>query len=225
VYITPLGGHLEAYGGPLTVRYNMSKGIFRFGNETGVGSEHRIDGRAYDAELQLLLSSDKPTSSDCFIAGYGVAMIVVLFQKRAFGNPYLESFVKSTALLWHKGNSTTLQIPLSFFLPNSTTKYYLYLGSLTFPPCTGGITVIVFSQPVDIGEDQLKSLRNNLYTYEGSCRHPMAGNLRPVKKLETQVYRSFKFTGVASASRRPAPTTTAWTAVLTLTLCGFMLTI
>ncbi|XP_040066674.1 carbonic anhydrase 12-like [Ixodes scapularis] len=172
VYITPLGAHLETYGGPLTVRHNMSKGIFRFGNGTGAGSEHRIDGKAFDAE------------------------------KRKFANQYLESFVRATALLSHRGNSSTLSTPLSFFLPNSTAKYYLYLGSLTFPPCTAGVTVIVFSQPVDIGEGQLQALRRNLYHYEGSCKHTVAGNLRPVKKLETQVYRSFKFTGVTGASGR-----------------------
>ncbi|KAG0428200.1 hypothetical protein HPB47_024803, partial [Ixodes persulcatus] len=167
--------------------------------------------------LQLLLSSVKPTPSECLAKEYGVAMIVVLFQKRKFANQYLESFVQATALLSHRGNSSTLSTPLSYFLPNSTAKYYLYLGSLTFPPCTAGVTVVVFSQPVDIGEGQLQALRRNLYYYEGSCKYTVAGNLRPVKKLETQVYRSFKFTGVTGASGRPVHFA-SWTAVLAMAL-------
>ncbi|XP_077508224.1 carbonic anhydrase 12-like [Amblyomma americanum] len=53
LYITPLNAHLESYGGPLPARYNLSKGVFHFGNETSPrGSEHTIDERNYAAEAR-----------------------------------------------------------------------------------------------------------------------------------------------------------------------------
>ncbi|XP_050046555.3 carbonic anhydrase 1-like [Dermacentor andersoni] len=203
LYITPEKPHLESYGGPLPARYTLSKAVFRFGNETSErGSEHTLDGRNFAAELQLLMSCEKPTPTDCLRRDKGLAIFVILFEKRDVSNPPLDILVNATEHMTARGNTTETFIPMAVLLPNSTANYYLYLGSLTFPPCTGKALVVVFNSAVSIGETQLKKLRNNLYYYFGTCKNRVAGNLRKPQKLGNRiVYRSFKFTGAATTSR------------------------
>lgn len=169
LYITPDKANLESYGGPLPARYKLSKGVFRFGNETSEkGSEHTLDGRNFAAE------------------------------KREASNPFLDVLVNATEHMTTRGNMTETSIPMAYLLPNTTLSYYIYLGSLTFPPCTSKALVIVFSNAVSIGEQQLRRLRNNLYYYFGTCKNRVAGNLRKQQRLGNRVvYRSFKFTGAA----------------------------
>ncbi|XP_064460743.1 carbonic anhydrase 1-like isoform X4 [Ornithodoros turicata] len=206
VYITPQEADLESYGGPLSVRYNLSKAVFHFGNGTGHGSEHKIDNEIFAAELQLLISSEKPTSGSCFLKGNGVAIFVILFkcsrfQQRSQSNPWLDPFINATDNLQYRGNWTKMVMPLSHFLPSTTLDYYLYAGSLTFPPCTSGITVIVFSTPVPIGDSQLMKLRGNLVVYVNNCKNVVYGNLRETRNLSNRVvYRSFKFIDTSGAT-------------------------
>ncbi|XP_077536204.1 carbonic anhydrase 1-like [Haemaphysalis longicornis] len=200
VYITPCNAPLEVYGGPLPVRYTLSRGVFHFGNDTTEhGSEHTIDHQNYAAELQLLMSSEKPTPTGCPDRGDGVAMLVTLFKKRAQSNPLLDAFINATRHMTFRGNTSEMAMPMANFLPNTTLEYYAYQGSLTFPPCTSNILVVVFSNPVDIGEQQLIKLRNNLYTMIKDCKYTIAGNLRNLQPLDNRlVYRSFKFSSPAT---------------------------
>ncbi|XP_075542064.1 carbonic anhydrase 1-like isoform X1 [Dermacentor variabilis] len=207
LYITPLYAHLESYGGPLPARYNLSKGIFHFGNETSPrGSEHTIDDRNFAAELQLLVSSEKPTPTECIRRGQGLAIFVILFEKQEQNNPFLDTLVNASEHMTYRGNKTEVTMPLAYLLPNTTQHYYIYLGSLSFPPCTSDAFVVVFRSTVAIGEQQLSRLRNNLYTYTGGCKYRIAGNLRQLQPLGNRVvYRSFKFTPFAARSAASLP--------------------
>ncbi|XP_075542066.1 carbonic anhydrase 1-like isoform X3 [Dermacentor variabilis] len=207
MYITPLYAHLESYGGPLPARYNLSKGIFHFGNETSPrGSEHTIDDRNFAAELQLLVSSEKPTPTECIRRGQGLAIFVILFEKQEQNNPFLDTLVNASEHMTYRGNKTEVTMPLAYLLPNTTQHYYIYLGSLSFPPCTSDAFVVVFRSTVAIGEQQLSRLRNNLYTYTGGCKYRIAGNLRQLQPLGNRVvYRSFKFTPFAARSAASLP--------------------
>ncbi|KAL3253480.1 hypothetical protein MRX96_054584 [Rhipicephalus microplus] len=206
LYITPINANLESYGGPLPARYNMSKGIFHFGNETSPrGSEHTIDDQNFAAELQLLVSSEKPTPTECIRRGQGLAIFVILFEKQEENNPYLDTLINASEHMTFRGNKTEVTMPLAYLLPNTTQHYYIYLGSLSFPPCTSDAFVVVFRSTVAIGEQQLTKLRNNLYTYTGGCKYRIAGNLRQLQPLGNRVvYRSFKFTPFAAKSTAPS---------------------
>ncbi|XP_075744011.1 carbonic anhydrase 1-like [Rhipicephalus microplus] len=206
LYITPINANLESYGGPLPARYNMSKGIFHFGNETSPrGSEHTIDDQNFAAELQLLVSSEKPTPTECIRRGQGLAIFVILFEKQEENNPYLDTLINASEHMTFRGNKTEVTMPLAYLLPNTTQHYYIYLGSLSFPPCTSDAFVVVFRSTVAIGEQQLTKLRNNLYTYTGGCKYRIAGNLRQLQPLGNRVvYRSFKFTPFAARSTAPS---------------------
>lgn len=87
--------------------------------------------------------------------------------------PALDVFVNSTEHLQFRGNTSEMTMRLSNFLPNTTLKYYLYPGSLTFPPCTNNIIVLVFSNPVAIGEAQVSrwsGILQSIQNFHGAKR-------------------------------------------------------
>merc|ERR1712150_382621 len=45
-------------------------------------------------------------------------------------------------------------------LPGNTKKYWSYLGSLTTPPCYESVTWVVFEEPIEVSEAQLKAFRS-----------------------------------------------------------------
>ncbi|XP_077531821.1 carbonic anhydrase 7-like [Haemaphysalis longicornis] len=195
LYLTLMEGTVGVYGGPLPVRYNLSRAILRFGRFTKRGSEHQIDDELHVAELQLLLSSRKPTPTSCLYENAGVAVMSILFRETTDNNPHLEPLVQSTRQVrgvW--GARAQISVRPSYLMPWQAQSYYVYTGSLTFPPCTSNIPTLVFARPVLIGEEQMNTLRSNMYVSLNYCTYHLAGQLRA--SFETHgrsVYRSFKY--------------------------------
>ncbi|XP_049271132.1 carbonic anhydrase 4 [Rhipicephalus sanguineus] len=202
IYITLIDGTVSMYGGPLPVRYNLSRVILRFGRSTGPGTEHRIDNEKYVAEMQLLFSSKKPTTTSCLYDNSGAAIVSVLFREVPGSVKALEPLVQSTRQLrgvW--GARVPVQMRLSALMAPNAQHYYAYSGSLTFPPCTSSIPTMVMAKPASIGEDQvtnaspaIDTLRRNMFVSLNYCVYHMAGQLRPTFDAQNRdLYRSFKY--------------------------------
>ncbi|KAL1440661.1 hypothetical protein MTO96_009216 [Rhipicephalus appendiculatus] len=215
IYITLMDGTVSIYGGPLPVRYNLSRAILRFGRSTGPGSEHRIDDEEFVAEMQLLFSSKKPTTTSCLYDNSGAAIEVPGSVKA------LEPLVQSTRQLrgvW--GARVPVQMRLSAFMAPKAQHYYAYSGSLTFPPCTSSIPTMVMAKPASIGEEQIDALRRNMFVSLNYCVYHMAGQLRPTFAAQNRdLYRSFKY--FSSRGVADAPPTAV---LLTLSLLGLTFT-
>ncbi|XP_075539706.1 carbonic anhydrase 7-like [Dermacentor variabilis] len=220
IYMTLMDGTVSLYGGPLAVRYNLSRAILRFGRPTGPGSEHRIGKEEYVAEMQLLLSSKKPTTTSCLYENSGVAIVSVLFREVPGSVAAIEPLVQSTRQLrgvW--GARVPVQLRLSSLMAPYAQHYYAYSGSLTFPPCTSSIPTLVMAKPASIGEDQLDTLRKNMFVSLNYCVYHMAGQLRPTFEAQNRdVYRSFKYFSSSGVSHAEAPPTAALLALLLLSL-------
>ncbi|KAL3185876.1 hypothetical protein MRX96_028756 [Rhipicephalus microplus] len=217
IYITLTAGTVSIYGGPLPVRYNLSRVILRFGRATGPGSEHRIDDEEFVAEIQLLFSSKKPTTTSCLYDNSGAAILAVLFREVPGSVKGLEPLVQSTRQLrgaW--GARVPVKMRLSALMAPKAQHYYAYAGSLTFPPCTSSIPTMVMAKPATIGEDQIDALRRNMFVSLNYCVYHMAGQLRPAFDAQNRdLYRSFKY--FSSRSGASAPPTAV---LLTLILLG-----
>ncbi|XP_049520039.1 carbonic anhydrase 4-like [Dermacentor silvarum] len=220
VYMTLMDGTVSLYGGPLAVRYNLSRVILRFGRPTGPGSEHRIDNEEYVAEMQLLFSSKKPTTTSCLYENSGAAMMSVLFREVPGSVADIEPLVQSTRQLrgvW--GARAPVQLRLRSLMAPYAQHYYAYSGSLTFPPCTSSIPTLVMAKPASIGEDQVDALRRNMYVSLNYCVYHMAGQLRPTFSAQNRdVYRSFKYFSSRGVSEAQTPPTAVLLALLLLSL-------
>ncbi|XP_075743941.1 carbonic anhydrase 7 [Rhipicephalus microplus] len=247
IYITLADGTVSIYGGPLPVRYNLSRVILRFGRAAGPGSEHRIDDEEFVAEMQLLFSSKKPTTTSCLYDNSGAAILAVLFRRsqrqgglvslfpasvlkgeepaRAWGSQEvpgsvkgLEPLVQSTRQLRGAwGARVPVKMRLSALMAPKAQHYYAYAGSLTFPPCTSSIPTMVMAKPATIGEDQIDALRRNMFVSLNYCVYHMAGQLRPTFDAQNRDLYR-SFKYFSSRSGADAPPTAVLLALLLLGL-------
>ncbi|KAK8783906.1 hypothetical protein V5799_009733 [Amblyomma americanum] len=186
VMVFPNHSRVAVYGGPLLVEYTFIQGVLHFGTGSGQGAEHHIDEQNNVAEETETNNSD--------LAGFMKA-VRELHAPGANGTSPKETAAVSKFFM-------------SFFTPSSTENYYLYSGSLTFPPCTERVINVVLSRSVHIGKDQLAELRKlkwRLLTQPCSSA-TVAGNVRKLVPSTTgaetrAVYRNFRFMTRMGATR------------------------
>ncbi|XP_078441152.1 alpha carbonic anhydrase 1, chloroplastic-like [Wolffia australiana] len=134
-------------------------------------SEHTIDGVRYPVELHLVHVSED-----------GNISVVAVLYKYGHADPFLSQLEeKMTSLLKavKNGNhhaNVTAGLVSARALTHHTNKYYRYVGSLTTPPCTEGVTWNILGKVKQISPEQANSLTSLL---EDDCRH----NARPVQPL------------------------------------------
>jgi carbonic anhydrase len=111
------------------------------------------------------------------------------------------------------GDETTLNnlVSLQDLLPEQTTSFYRYSGSLTTPKCNQIVSWTVFDDPLVISEQQVRVLVNfgidesiildisflvqlkKFRSLKNDVEEPLVNNFRPVQPLNdrTVLYRSF----------------------------------
>lgn len=224
--VFPNNSRVAVYGGPLLVEYTFIQGVLHFGTGSGQGAEHHIDEQNNVAELQLIHYTETNIAVNCLKEINGLLALVILFKETEINNTDLTGFMKAVRELHTpsvngsspKESASVSKFFMSFFTPSSTENYYLYSGSLTFPPCTERVINVVLSRSVHIGKDQLAELRKlkwRLLT-QPCTSATVAGNVRRIPTgttgAETRaVYRNFRFMTRMGATRtaHAAPTTAA----------------
>jgi carbonic anhydrase len=137
--------------------------------------EHRINGAQSAAEVHLVHKS----------AATNHTVVVVVRVQIGTTNPWFDQIFVVRDL--PVGANTTLDInPLQLF-PEAVLEsshhlkhqnYYYYEGSLTTPPCTEGVSWIIFIDSIYASQDQINSLQR----WEGI-------NNRPVQVYNGTVYK------------------------------------
>lgn len=122
-------------------------------------AEERIAGRSYEMDAQFVHRS----------ADGEVAIVAVLLERGKTPNAALQTVWNNLPLERHEGYTPDTPLDLPALLP-SLPEHFLYMGSLTRPPCTEGVLWAVMKQPVQISDDQM-----NLF----ARLYPM--NARPVQ--------------------------------------------
>ncbi|WP_319381350.1 carbonic anhydrase family protein [Thiomicrorhabdus sp.] len=112
-------------------------------------SEHSLQGKIYPLELQFWHQSD----SARFLAA---AVLVAVGDY----NANLDAVIS----LLEKKDATLLQnLPAGLIKPldwlPGVTEYYRYNGSMTTPPCSEGVSWVVFKQPLQASVEQIARLQ------------------------------------------------------------------
>ncbi|XP_054919740.1 carbonic anhydrase 1-like [Dermacentor andersoni] len=201
LFFYPFGLDLGVFGGPLQVQYSFFMGTIHFGQGRDSGSEHLIEKQGYAAEVQLIHSTELTSDNDCLKEANGLLVLVILFEETSDDNEDLAPFLDAIQELHgdEQGLHTTTEFLMSSLIPRSTLEYYIYPGSLSFPPCTERTINVVFQRTVPIGQKQLEEMRKLHWRLGGdsSCTGLLAGNVRPIAdeggfaKSTRTVFRSF----------------------------------
>ncbi|CAL8468224.1 g7763 [Coccomyxa elongata] len=124
-------------------------------------SEHTRAGTYYGAEAHLVTAITLNGKQRLVV--FGTWMDIEGNKTNAFFEvvrPYIDQ--SNGAACNAVPDNVTFNV--TSFLPSNKT-YYAYRGSLTTPPCTEGVTWIVFNNPVQMSVPQLKTLyKSNSYT-------------------------------------------------------------
>lgn len=133
-------------------------------------SEEFIQGKPYDMVAHLMHES-----SDRKVAG--VAVLLKAGRANAIVQQLWEHMPKTPG---KEEVIAGVEVNPTGLLPRDTS-YYTYMGSLTAPPCTEGVTWFVLRTPMDISAEQISQFAA-LYPHD--VRPPQPLNRRIVKESE-----------------------------------------
>lgn len=184
----------ELSGGPLAKKYKFEQFHFHWGDKDIEGSEHRINGKMYSAELHFVhWDCDSHASFKDAVGGGNPNDLCVLgfFLKVGAENAALKPITDMLPKVKKAGSSEDLSVPFDMkaILPKALTDYYTYDGSLTTPPLLECVKWVVFKEPLEVSAAQMKAFRS----LENGQGQPLVGNYRPPCPLHSRtVAASFK---------------------------------
>lgn len=129
-------------------------------------SEERIDGRQFDMVAHLVHKD-----SD------GKLAVVAVLLERGSAQPIVQQVWNNLPLEKGEEQAASSVMDLNHLLPPDR-RYYTYMGSLTTPPCSEGVTWVVMRQPVQLSQQQI-DIFSRLY--------PM--NARPVQQASGRLIK------------------------------------
>ena len=113
-------------------------------------SEHTIDGSSFDLEMQV-------SHNVLGTSNYAQVVMSVFFNHGTVDNPFFDQIFNGTEILEQLPNFN-----LSMVIGKNTAfaQYFMYLGSITTPPCTENVLWYVLVQPGEISDAQLAVLQD-----------------------------------------------------------------
>jgi len=159
-YYAPGSGDFLVFAG---VSYQLTQ--FHFHRP----SEEQVNGKPYAMVLHLMHQT-----SDGKVAG------VAVFLTAGKGNPAVQEIWDHMPSAEGQ-NVVALQLNPTDFLPSDTEAYYMYMGSVTAPPCTEGVTWFVLKKPITVSPAQISTFAK---LYPDDVRLPQPLNGRIVKESQ-----------------------------------------
>ncbi|XP_074654779.1 carbonic anhydrase-like [Tubulanus polymorphus] len=150
--------------------YQLKKLDFhwRGGPNCAQGSEHKLDGKFYDAELHMVFA-DPDSEVDGVHDKYAVLGFPIRANRKRDNHAFWEIFSVGLSTLQSSqvdkahshGNLPGHWIEISYIIDNiNMGNYYRYEGSLTTPPCSENVKWTVFREPLTMSPHQLRQLQS-----------------------------------------------------------------
>ena len=184
VKFTPNNGQPVAYTNTFFGQYRLVEAHMHWGENDGVGSEHRINGEQASLEIHFVHMKVTPPNQNQHLV---VAVMADAGSERydsIFNNLPLHKIQRYNAPIH-------TNLPYYLFLPRSYSYYY-YFGSLTTPKCSERVEWFVMKDRITVPRSYLAQLRTMHKDTAGHClqfnyRDPQPLNCRHVYHHENSV--------------------------------------
>ncbi|XP_060098947.1 carbonic anhydrase-related protein [Heteronotia binoei] len=187
-------------GGPLPRghEFELHDVRFHWGRENQRGSEHTVNFKAFPMELHLIhWNSTMYHSIDEAIGKKNGIAIIALFVQIGKEHSGLKAVTEILQDIQYKGKSKTIPcFNPNTLLPDPLLRdYWVYEGSLTVPPCSEGVTWILFRYPLTVSQLQIEEFRRLRTHVKGAellegCDGILGDNFRPTQPLSDRVIRA-----------------------------------
>ncbi|XP_053388207.1 carbonic anhydrase 2-like [Mercenaria mercenaria] len=180
----------ELTGGPLKGdTYRLEQFHLHWGSDDTKGSEHTIDGKQYAAELHLVHwnASKYKNFAESVDKSDGLAVLGIMINV-GMENQSFKVITDNIGKVSSSNSEDCIDISFdpTFLLPNVTSQYWTYEGSLTTPPLYESVQWIVFKDPVEYSAEQMKKLRS----LKDSHDKTLQDNFRPPLPVHKRVVQA-----------------------------------
>ncbi|MGB6308470.1 MAG: carbonic anhydrase family protein [Steroidobacteraceae bacterium] len=128
-------------------------------------SEESVHGKRYDMVLHLMHQTREGK-----VAG------VAVFLKAGPANPAVQQIWDHMPATEGQNQVSALDLNPARMLPGDTAAYYMYMGSVTAPPCTEGVTWFVLKTPITVSPQQIRAFAE-LYPNDVRPVQPLNGRI------------------------------------------------
>lgn len=146
-----------------------------------ISSENAIDGILFPLEVHLVTRVSHP------ICGEGGCIVVfaTLFKISESVNFFLEPFIEAAPEKAGEDHAVKMvegfDIVLDELFP-SNMSFYTWKGSFTTPPCTEGVTWLLFDNIGEISQGQLAQLQSKMAAVRETCMEEAGFNVLRMKE-------------------------------------------
>lgn len=135
-------------------------------------AEERINGKTHGMSMQLHFRDDQKR----------MAIVSVLLSPTGVENPFIQAIWNHIPLVRNEPVVPPgLMVNILQAMPKDLA-YYTYMGSMTTPPCTEGVSWYVMKTPVEVSPDQIAIFGR---IYPNNTRPIQPANSRLVKESRT----------------------------------------
>ena len=128
-----------------------------WGDKSGYGSEHTVDGKSFDAELHIVHFNTKYVfPGEALDKEDGLAVLGIFITVGDQDHPEFEKICKRFTDIENAKEIVQLEDELNInnLIPGNQT-FFTYPGSLTTPPLYESVIWIVFKQEIKISQRQV----------------------------------------------------------------------
>ncbi len=133
-------------------------------------SEHTIDGIRYPLELHFVHK-----------ALDGSVLVIAVMAKEGAENSHFEKLKVFKSLAKNGKEDIEINFNPEKMYPHNKA-HYTYAGSLTTPPCSDNVTWVLFKNPIEMTEEEIKDI----------AKHLPKSNNRPIQPLNGRVVSGIK---------------------------------
>lgn len=128
-------------------------------------SEESVSGRTYPMAAHLMYQTNE-----------GKAAGVTVFIKSGHANAAVEKLWQHMPNTEGQNEVSGVEVNPSELLPRDTHAYFVYMGSVSAPPCTEGVTWYVFKTPIELSARQIAAFAK-LYPNDARPAQPLNGRV------------------------------------------------